>query len=77
MFSDLVFTLVRLNPASLAEALGAVGADSVDILFDFAWPPGATMDLGLVKELSVPLSSFRSPDVMLDLVRVWPLLGGG
>lgn len=36
MFSDLVFTLVRLNPASLAEALGAVDADIVDILFDFA-----------------------------------------
>jgi hypothetical protein len=36
VLSDLVLALVRLNPASLAEALGAVEADSVDILFDFA-----------------------------------------
>jgi hypothetical protein len=37
VLSDLVFTpAVRLNPASLADALGAEGAKPVAILFDFA-----------------------------------------
>jgi hypothetical protein len=68
-----VFALVlpvRLNPASLADVLGAVGAGSVGVPFDFRLL-GAMKDLGLVVETPVLPTSLRRLEVLLvDWVRL-------
>jgi hypothetical protein len=62
--------LVRLNPASLADVLGAVGAGSVEPTFDFKLL-GAMRDLGLVVEIPVLPTSLRRLEVLLvDWVRL-------
>jgi hypothetical protein len=69
--SDLGLTMaVRVNPASLADALGAAGGGIEELPFDFRLLE-PTRDLGLAVELSALLASLRKFEVLLvDCVRL-------